>query len=367
MGKERVLAWLFVPVKNLEDFQFVPELEDSTLDSRSLAPNIEQSVTSRGKHMQRRYWSSAWKKGGWIRLLSGMTCPHSRATVGAEKWIWSLRDSLANLTQSLADSKATKTSDTSGLSSSGLSEKCSPPWCSSKMSQDSLPGFDLSERNYQEWATSLRRDSLARRKSEQVISGKGCSSWLTPKSPSGGGQPERVTPGGGLRKLEDQAECLWGTPNARDWKGTGMEGQLGTQVLSLQAQETEEPGQQSSESGLDLPRLWMTPKSGQCGSTAKTKGRPIEMATHLTTQTHTWKTPHGIHRFDRHGKMGGPGELGHQAKHCQTPNKGKKLNPLFVEWLMGYPIGWTAFEPVEMESYLSRQRGLLSILRESWD
>lgn len=32
-------------------------------------------------------------------------------------------------------------------------------------------------------------------------------------------------------------------------------------------------------------RLWMTPKAGACGMTAKTKGRPLEMATHLSTQT----------------------------------------------------------------------------------
>jgi hypothetical protein len=30
--------------------------------------------------------------------------------------------------------------------------------------------------------------------------------WLTPKVPSGGGQAERTTAGGGLRKLEDQTE-----------------------------------------------------------------------------------------------------------------------------------------------------------------
>jgi hypothetical protein len=28
------------------------------------------------------------------------------------------------------------------------------------------------------------------------------------------------------------------------------------------------------------------------------------------------------------------------------------LNPQFVEWLMGWPIGWTEFEPVAMESSL---------------
>lgn len=35
------------------------------------------------------------------------------------------------------------------------------------------------------------------------------------------------------------------------------------------------------------------------------------------------------------------------------------LNPNFVEWLMGLPIGWTDSVPVEMESYLCRQQLLL--------
>jgi hypothetical protein len=29
----------------------------------------------------------------------------------------------------------------------------------------------------------------------------------------------------------------------------------------------------------------------------------------------------------------------------------KKLNPSFVEWMMGVPIGWTNLKPLEMESY----------------
>ena len=41
------------------------------------------------------------------------------------------------------------------------------------------------------------------------------------------------------------------------------------------------------------------------------------------------------------------------------------LNPVFTEWLMGWPEGWTAFEPVGMESWLSRARQhLLSWLGE---
>ena len=33
-------------------------------------------------------------------------------------------------------------------------------------------------------------------------------------------------------------------------------------------------------------RIWMTPKAGSCGMTAKTKGRPIEKSTHLQTQVY---------------------------------------------------------------------------------
>jgi len=67
------------------------------------------------------------------------------------------------------------------------------------------------------------------RKGLSPNSGDGLSTsvklWLTPKTPTGGGKPERSTPGGGLRKIEDQVaqvspgqlnpdwvECLMGFP-----------------------------------------------------------------------------------------------------------------------------------------------------------
>jgi hypothetical protein len=42
------------------------------------------------------------------------------------------------------------------------------------------------------------------------------------------------------------------------------------------------------------------------------------------------------------------------------------LNPFFVEWLMGLPIGWTCSEPSGMESYLCRQRMLLLFYLECY-
>ena len=35
---------------------------------------------------------------------------------------------------------------------------------------------------------------------------------------------------------------------------------------------------------------------------------------------------------------------------------GKKLNPLFVEWMMGYPEGWTELSPWAMQWFLSKRK-----------
>jgi len=37
----------------------------------------------------------------------------------------------------------------------------------------------------------------------------------------------------------------------------------------------------------------------------------------------------------------------------ETPEEwaGGQLNPMWVEWLMGWPIGWTDLKPLEMDKY----------------
>ena len=46
--------------------------------------------------------------------------------------------------------------------------------------------------------------------------------------------------------------------------------------------------------------------------------------------------------------------LGRQAPRATGPaypkTSTRRLNPLFVEWLMGLPVGWTAFAPLGTES-----------------
>ena len=93
-------------------------------------------------------------------------------------------------------------------------------------------------------------------------------------------------------------------------------------------------------------RLWPTPIAGHCGMTATTGGRPIEKSTHLQTQVmleekkRLYPTPKAQNcrgNGERHGD-GGPS----LDVVC-----GGQLNPTWVEWLMGFPTGWTELSASE--------------------
>lgn len=60
-----------------------------------------------------------------------------------------------------------------------------------------------------------------------------------------------------------------------------------------------------------------------------------------------WQTPRAD-GFDAGRHRGKADSLHSQIKQWPTSNgPTKKLNPLFVEWLMGLPEGWTSLEPLD--------------------
>ena len=67
-----------------------------------------------------------------------------------------------------------------------------------------------------------------------------------------------------------------------------------------------------------------------------------------------WPTPQASDNRDR-GNMSNPSvqrrvDIGKQVMLSQSvdPNSGQ-LNPTWVEWLMGWPLGWTDLKPLEMD------------------
>jgi hypothetical protein len=227
----------------------------------------------------------------------------------------------------------------------------------------------------------------------------------------------------------------WPTPAARDHKDTGENVDMkkvaaksklagfvavhGPAVPASSSTDGSRPG--LSQEG----RLWMTPKSGACGMTATTSGRPLERATQLTTQVHvvekqwqtatvstgahkqkdgsmidkldqqvkSWATPDASDRRSDNcrqvglsnqiktwptpassGVTGGPtglaGGAGNREKLAKMLPDAEaramgcgKLNPRWVETLMGLPVGWTmpsCASPVIIERMNSDYLGMES-------
>lgn len=299
------MAWLYVP-----------GLADSNSESNSLDLTSEPSVSWRGKPMQRRSLLRVWAKGGWIRHLSGMTLPPSTANRGVEKWISSLADTRANLSALRGSDKDATILATSGRISPESSEKSSPYRCSWKTSEDiSSSASERSLPTFEQWATTLRRVCLLRRKLARRTRGSDCSSWPTTK----GTDWKDGRRGNDLRhgkQLPEEAK-QWQTP-AKDQ----FEKRPTNSLLGRQAPRSEIGGQESSDADPNsrLP-LWQTPRTGA----------------------------HGVPGAD--------------ATHGGQP-KGKRLNPLFVEWLMGWPLGWTDFVPVGTELFRSWQRRHTELLQQ---
>jgi len=209
---------------------------------------------------------------------------------------------------------------------------------------------------YADLVSRLRLDCSLRRKSVQATNANASSSslWLTPDVPNGGrGLAEGTTltghrPDGRKAQvgLQNQAK-IWPTPTANDWKGSGptlerADGQMRGDRLDYAteqlwstptAHDGRRPGPDlHSTQGNNLSRdaaLWNTPRATdgeKMGGRSKLRieqGKPAET---LTEQSKEFSLP------DLAISTVGDGSL-----HIR-----RTLNPLFVEWLMGWPPGWTS-------------------------
>jgi len=138
--------------------------------------------------------------------------------------------------------------------------------------------------------------------------------WPTPTATLGtnGGRvtPRKGREGGTL--IEAVSVRTWPTPTARDWRDGNYPSELARKSPGLGAQVK-----------------WATPNasdgrkwSNQSLEQRKAKGLKVRLTTQVSPQ-------------------GGSGGL---------------LNPTWVEWLMGWPIGWTALQPLEMAKFREWQQ-----------
>ena len=266
----------------------------------------------------------------------------------------------------------------------------------------------MSSENWKEWVTKQRQEFSQRVKSEHLIREKESLSWGTPntmdclpsrsyeamkRQATTGGRKNRKRPGN-LREQVDPLMCQayqdasseanWGTPRASEHYDSGPVGskshthQLKKGYLSAQTKQWATP------TAMEADKAGYYEK-GQMGQSLSAMAKRGELCGHQDQDNHNtggnlreslqWRTPTaqeaGAKVETLYTKDGQPAKVGQRAYRktpkgemvlqsqtinqqveIETKQPSMRLNPRWVETLMGLPVGWcmpSCANPVTLE------------------
>lgn len=234
-----------------------------------------------------------------------------------------------------------------------------------------------------QWASALRSEYSARAKSAPATDASGCSSWPTARTARGGytrdnGDPEKEPP------TLDGLAAIWATPRATDGEKGGPNQSFGAGGTPLPAMAANWPtpsvmltGERTSPETFAARQTRL--KEKHRGRTGNGAGPDLAMVAKQwpTPAAQNWKgsSEGSIIRKDGKSRMdilcyAAEQNFPHSlpapaipAGQTSSPER-RSLNPLFVEWLMGWPTGLSGFARAEtgLCHWLRRMRGCLSAL-----
>jgi hypothetical protein len=170
--------------------------------------------------------------------------------------------------------------------------------------------------------------------------------WPTPKaSPSGPDVARRARAGSGGDDLA--TAVAYPTPTARDWKSTSP-AKTATNSRPL----SEVVG------GISTRQTCPTPTANEYGrNKSASSGAAIRPSLGMMAKKGLFPTPKTNGFCSGSGAAGmvndlaEAGQIDEETKRSMRSGNGGQLNPDWVEWLMGVPIGWTSLEPLSADRY----------------
>ena len=388
------MTWILP--KQLHTLASALDTEALSLDLNEQSQVCAQSLFVRSKPSPSAIWLRKWKRDSWTQHLSGRILKPSLGQRFATEWTSSLGATHASPSVQPANVKVSKTRGIFGRLLQMAFDFSDPAAASLRTSKDiSAWGCPTSSKTWQEWVIERRGAYSQRLNAERLTRESESSSWPTAatrdyKGQSGSGRQERKGhPADTLpnamaqwpspvasdvrqgfqdrsRGMKGSQESLttvvvksWPTPNCmdvitpnRDLTQMESKGHWGKNMNTGKLSEMVNygpPAPASSSTDGSRPGLWQTATV----STGAHKQKDGSMTDKLDQQVKSWATPSA---FDgqRPIETQQEWEARNARKKEQNPNLGQlhkpltvqmtgggKLNPRWVETLMGLPVGWT--------------------------
>ena len=348
---------MWILPKQLHTSAYVPDTKESGLDLEAFCQTCEKSLTWRGKDSLSRTWLQRWKRESWMQHLSSRTLKPSLTESFVDAWTSSLEDSRVSHSQLLESVKLLKTPDTSSPTSQTESESANLELFSLKTYKESSVArqptenqfSSMSSEHWKDWVIEQRQEYSQRKKSAHLISESGSTSWPTATvfDTTGGSYPTEMVDGvyrskhsqepnspwygAKLKDAVETHEQNWPTASARDWKDTaGMSKERDGKALGRVDQ---------------LPRAVYHHDGLQDQANPNTNGKSQESwPTPRANKVHPEITEKNREHLANRKKANLEEDI---AGHCGKATG--KLNPNWVEHLMGLPAGWTDLGSWETE------------------
>jgi hypothetical protein len=297
-----------------------PATAESTSDCVAASRICEQSLIRRSKRSRASCYLREWKAGRLTRLRFGLTSSLFLGENFATEWISSQAAIRASHSAAPGSDSAEKTLGISGPTSQMEFQFCDPGCASSRTSKDTSASD--SEKSSSIWAslvTRRRGEYSARLNAARLINASGSSSWPTASA----------------RDWKDSP----GMSKERDGNPLGRVDQLPRAVYHHSGPVS----LASPSSDGSRPASWATPKASD-PQHAGPNMRDSAGNYALPGQVAQWATPRNM--------TGGTCRNGIEHSDLNS-QAGGKLNPRWVETLMGLPVGWvmpSCASPVTPES-----------------
>jgi hypothetical protein len=351
---------------------FAPGSEGLNLESTELAWIFSQSVTWRTKHFAKQTWLKRWKREKWLQHLFGRTLKPSIHSRFVEWWTGSLVATLASHFPQREKEKARKTQDTCGPIFENTSEQLTLDGFLPKMSKDTYRlDSPQSSQIWKKMVTKRRSEYLVRRKLARHTNENESTSLQNFPTPIVGEEKFRIKGNSHasicLSAMARRGELTWATPNTMDYME--LRSDEGVKKLATGARKgRKRPSnlrEQVDERTCQIykEQNWPTPRTGG-GSRPNQKGgkilnEEVQIEEGLRERgkklQKNWATPQASDHVEgaRTAIESNQKCLGrdlNQLDGPQDPDKnnttGKsqgsyRLNPNFVEQMMGLKVGWT--------------------------